>query len=77
MYQKLRLAILRVLFSMSNLHVQLSLGYHEIHCFVCACADALGPPQQVRATVVNQTNITVTWSRPDGTDTVDTYTVSP
>ena len=42
---------------------------------LCTCADALGPPQQVRAAIVNQTNINVTWSRPDGTDMVDTYTV--
>ena len=42
---------------------------------LCKCADALGPPQQVRAAIVNQTNINVTWSRPDGTGMVDTYTV--
>ena len=38
--------------------------------------DALGPPQQVRATLLRQTSINVTWSRPDGADMVDSYTVS-
>lgn len=50
------------------------------HCvcfhFIHGCADALGPPQQVRATVVNQTKINVTWSPPDGADGVEAYTVS-
>ena len=44
--------------------------------YIYVYVDALGPPQQVRATVVSQTSINVTWSRPDGADIVDSYTVS-